>query len=132
MKEGDEEEDWPDRQKFDDLMICRNFLFFLFVSEARLARSAEIFGVDDDDDLRIRSLIKSAVIGVVEQWHFAAVITGATNPCALHSCVMDCSVVCIAVFWTAVLWMSQQQHDAYFTNLMNDGNDYELMDEPLD
>ncbi|KAI7992151.1 hypothetical protein LOK49_LG12G01090 [Camellia lanceoleosa] len=46
--------------------------------------------------------------GVVEQWHFAAVITGATNPCALHSCVMDCSVVCIAVFWTAVLWI----HDA--------------------
>ncbi|XP_028073585.1 glutathione S-transferase T3-like [Camellia sinensis] len=28
--------------------------------------------------------------------------------------------------------MSQQQNDAYFTNLMNDGTDYEFMDEPLD
>ncbi|XP_028072772.1 glutathione S-transferase T3-like [Camellia sinensis] len=28
--------------------------------------------------------------------------------------------------------MSQQQNDAYFTNLMNDGTDYEFMNEPLD
>ena len=28
--------------------------------------------------------------------------------------------------------MSQQQNDAYFTNLMNDGTGYEFMDEPLD
>ncbi|XP_028057114.1 uncharacterized protein LOC114261106 [Camellia sinensis] len=50
-------------------------------------------------------------------------------------CVTDLLCVfgySVAGFLSVMLLMIQQQNGAYFTNLMNDGTDYEFMDEPLD